>query len=242
MKLQSSWICKAGGRKVNEDSCVQAEKEDKFCFVIADGLGGHRGGEIASKTASEAFVDAFLARPSVNREVLQDYLEYARSKLQVTEENINKKGSLKTTLVTLLVNGRKAVWAHIGDSRLYLFREGELIFQTRDHSVPQRLADSGAISHSEIRFHEDRNRLIAAFNSTGFSACIFSDLLKVSGNEVFLLCSDGFWEYVLESEMERLLVCSEDLSAWLGKMEELILASADAGYDNYTALAVKIFN
>jgi len=238
MIFKAACISKTGGRSANEDFCSYAVAGDQACYLVADGLGGHRGGALASKTAGEAVLKAFRDKPAVSGVRLKEYIYYAREELQKAERTAESALSLKTTLVVLLVDRQKALWAHVGDSRLYLFKKGKLSFQTRDHSVPQRLAESGEISIEDIRFHEDRNRLIAAFTGEDDKACVYSEDYYLAANDAFLLCTDGFWEYVYEKEMERTLIDTKLPERWLESMESLLLKRIDSGSDNYSALAV----
>ncbi|UNC91458.1 PP2C family protein-serine/threonine phosphatase [Candidatus Contubernalis alkaliaceticus] len=240
MKFQTAFISKTGGRKVNEDYCSFMESEGFGCYFLADGLGGHKGGALAASIAGEKLLEAFAAAPGFSGAHLVNYLENARQAF-IAEKKRQGKFSMKTTLVVLLSDFKKVFWAHIGDSRLYYFQSGRLAFQTKDHSVPQRLASSGEISAEKIRYHEDRNRLTRAFDGDDLSRI---DFLKrpvdVSNGDSFLLCSDGFWEYVLEPEMEEDLLVSRSPEAWLSSMEKRLSKRAKANHDNYSALAVMV--
>ncbi|HSW36193.1 MAG TPA: protein phosphatase 2C domain-containing protein [Candidatus Limnocylindrales bacterium] len=245
MKLQSAFLSRAGGRKENEDYCACAEVNGHACYLVADGLGAHRGGAIASKTVGESVISAFKSMPGASKGHLEKYLQYARQELGKRETAERGIVSLKTTLVVLLSDCRSVIWAHIGDSRLYRFNidSGKLVFRTRDHSVPQRLADSGEIASDQIRFHEDRNRLTAAFQSEGKSSFEYNaDPKPLHRGDVFLLCSDGFWEYIFESEMENTLCNASTPESWLAAMEIRLLERAKSDHDNYSALAILVGN
>lgn len=243
MKLDIAVLSKPGGRKHNEDFTGFVEVGEYSCFVLADGLGGHRGGEIASKITVEAITRGFTASPGASNDKLKHLISEADHLLRNSKPEQIKGGVPKTTLVVLLTGPDYAYWAHIGDSRLYLFREGTLLLQTKDHSVPQHLADSGSIKVGDIRFHEDRNRLTAAFDGNSFNRVSYSDhqFLMAADNH-FLLCSDGFWEYVLEKEMEKELACATSSLQWLELMELILLKRVKDDHDNYSAIAVIVNN
>jgi serine/threonine protein phosphatase PrpC len=239
MKIDVSMLSNPGGRKVNEDYTDYNILDEFGCYIMADGLGGHRGGDIASKAVAKSIISSFNASPGFSTEKLQEYMRNAALALEQLRSAERKESSLKTTLVVLLTGEDKACWAHVGDSRLYLFRSGRLAFQTRDHSVPQHLADSGSITADEIRFHEDRNRLTASFDSSNFNKIRYSDKpVRLEEGDRFLLCSDGFWEYVIESEMEDSLAQSRTTQKWLEIMEGKVISKAEEGHDNYSALAL----
>lgn len=234
-----SIISSAGGRPVNEDYSASAEAGGLICYLIADGLGGHRGGALASKTAGEAVVEAFRNNPALTSEAAKAYLAHACDKLAIMEkQDTGLAGGLKTTIVLLLLGQDRALWAHLGDSRLYMIQSGKLILQTSDHSVPQKLADSGFIKPSQIRFHEDRNRLTAALSSRGSIPLKVGKLDILQPGDIFLLCSDGFWEYVLEEEMTDCLADEPSPEQWLQRMEAILLRKVQPGHDNYSAMAV----
>ncbi len=239
MKLSAAAVSRPGGRKLNEDYTGHLIIGDYGCYVLADGLGGHRGGEVASKTAVNTIIKAFQISPGASQDHLKSYIAEANSSLEKMKVGVGHSGTPKTTLVVFLTDSVYAYWAHVGDSRLYLFRAEKLSFQTKDHSVPQHLADSGIISQDRIRFHEDRNRLTSAFDGTSLDRVQYSQkpvLLKKG--DVFLLCSDGFWEYVLETEMEKDLKRSSSPETWITSLEKRLLRRVEKGHDNYSALAI----
>ncbi len=241
MKLDVDFLSKAGGRKYNEDYSGVAEVGGFGCFVLADGLGGHRGGEIASKVTVEAIINSFKESPGASTDKLNGLVGEADHLLNNSKSEQLKSGSPKTTLVVLLIGPNYACWAHIGDSRLYLFRNGTIYFQTKDHSVPQHLADSGRIKASDIRFHEDRNRLTAAFDGDSLNRVSYSDdRFSLATGDSFLLCSDGFWEYVFEKEMEKEISLAISAAEWLKAMELILLKRVKRDHDNYSAIAVII--
>ncbi len=241
MKLKTSLLTRPGGREKNEDYSTYFEHRGRACFLVADGLGGHQGGEVASKTVCESVLEAFRQGPGVSSGHLQRYLKQAGRALEATRNKTGLSDSLKTTLVALLVDKRSASWAHIGDSRLYYFQAGRLAYQTRDHSLPQRLVDIGEITSDQIRFHEDRNRLTSVFEGEDISRfSILQKAVPIAQGDAFLLCSDGFWDYVCESEMEFNLQRSRTPTGWIARLEEKLLERAEGRYDNYTALAVMV--
>ncbi len=237
--MKAANLSKAGGRKYNEDYCSFIEEAGFGCYVLADGLGGHRGGAMASKITVEAILGHFKASPGNSRDHLKGYLEKARLCFLAEQEKDRSLLNMKATLVVVLTDFRELYWGHIGDSRLYCFHDGKIIMQTKDHSVPQHLAASGAISQDQVRFHEDRNRLTRAFDGGDLSRFEIADKpLMLQGNEAMLLCSDGFWEFVLEAEMEEDLKTVKTPAQWLDQMEKRLLARVESGNDNYSALAL----
>lgn len=222
-----------GGRECNEDSVRMIEQDGAVCALVADGLGGHGSGDAASRAAAETVVEAW--RGETDEEALRALVRRANERVLSLQGPLC---SMKTTLVLLAVRENTAVWAHVGDSRLYLFHEGKLEFQTLDHSVAQMNVLLGEITPGEIRFHEDRSRVLRALGQ--------KDELKIDtgrrelgpGRSAFLLCSDGFWEYVLEEEMERDLRAASDPEDWLRRMRARLSERVNGENDNNTAAAV----
>ena len=160
-------ISKPGGREDNEDCCNFFQKGERLCAVVADGLGGHRGGEIASRLAVDAILQSFKDSPELSSTALIHHLEKARDDIVNYTKEERSLASMKTTVVAMIVDRESAMWAHVGDSRLYHFHKGRIIYETRDHSVPQAMADAGDIIRDQIREHEDRNRLLRAIGKAG---------------------------------------------------------------------------
>lgn len=129
-------------------------------------------------------------------------------------------------------------WAYVGDSRLYHFTDGRLTFQTRDHSASQIAVLMGQITPEQIRFHEDRSRIFRALGQEGSLNVDAQSGLLSPGNHAFLLCTDGFWEYVYESEMENTLARAASATDWLKKMRAVLAARIPGDNDNNTAAAI----
>ncbi len=223
-----------GGRPYNEDS-VDYKKidEEHLCVVLADGLGGHGGGEIASGEAVKLILDGWngTATPASLCELAQA----AHRKILSLQTPVCK---MKTTVVILTIEKGRVQWAHAGDSRLYHFVDGKLVFQTRDHSSSQIAVLMGQIKQEEIRFHEDRSNIFRALGQeSNFSADAEEQELS-PGQHAFLLCTDGFWEYVYENEMEKELQVSESPQDWINRMKFHLEKRVNGDNDNNTAAAV----
>lgn len=241
MKYKAALISNKGGRANNEDYAGYYQHKGLGCYVVADGLGGHYGGDLAAKAACVSVLDAFKKQPGITAEFLASYLESAGRALEALKNELEQDNAAKTTLVILLAGNNSATWAHVGDSRLYHLKAGRIAYQTRDHSIPQRLVEVGELRPDQIRFHDDRNRLLRVFDSADTSCFTLHDQnARVDKKDAFLLCSDGFWDYVYEAEMEKDYIKSASPRAWLSRMERRLLVRAEKKHDNYTALAVMV--
>lgn len=134
----------------------------------------------------------------------------------------------------------RALWAHVGDTRLYHFWNGKLVGQTLDHSVSQLAVDMGLITGDQIRFHEDRSRLLRALGSDSPEPEPGGPVLLAKGFHAFLLGTDGFWEYVTEPEMEETLAVSSDPRQWLSRMKLILQRKGPGDRDNASAAAIFI--
>ena len=224
-----------GERKVNEDSLGVVITNDTRAFLVCDGLGGHGHGDEASSFVVENMKLCLQKHMSV-----EDSIMYSQRALLQKQEEEGKEASMKTTLTCLTLKDGSAQFAHVGDSRIYLFEKGKYRQRTQDHSVPQMLVSSGAIREKDIRHHEDRSRLLRVMG-TEWSEPKYQIVsgITLTGKSSFLLCSDGFWELIEEKEMSALLKKSATPGEWLRRMEEIILANGKGtNMDNYTAIAV----
>jgi len=247
MQFIFATISEKHGRATNQDFLGYRLVEGVGCWVLADGLGGHRGGEVAARIAVEAVITSFIANPEVSATALKQHIAAAQAALLSRQQAEPALAAMRTTLVVLLATPQAAGWAHVGDSRLYYFRNGRLNFQTRDHSVPQSLANAGEIDPEEIRFHEDRNRLLRAVGEEGqANPTVEIGKWGIQSGDAFLLCTDGFWEQVTETAMEVDLGKVTSPENWLKMMQSRlmrqILDQASPSRDNYSAIALFIEN
>lgn len=237
--FDSASLTEAGGRKHNQDAFGTEMLPKAACWVLADGLGGHAGGEAASRMAVDTILQLFRQDCRLSAEWIQQCFDAAQSAIIDRAESDFSLSDMRTTLVVLVSDGKKAIWGHVGDSRLYYFKHGVIRHQTKDHSVPQMLVDAGKIKFEEIRGHEDQNRLTRALGKEGTARpSILQEAVDLESGDAFLLCSDGVWGYVMEAEMEQDQQDASDASAWVEKIKARVRERATGAYDNYTAVAV----
>lgn len=242
LRVQTAYLSFVGGRRRNEDALLFCDTADSCCWVVSDGAGGHGRGDLASRTVVEAVITEFRAHPEVSSERVDALIQVAQT--AVLEARQSSGQDMYATCVVLLIDRqtRRAVWGHVGDSRLYLFREGRLCYQTRDHSLVQNMIDAGYGSPEMIRTHPNRNMLTSAIGNDGVLETTVSDqLLSLIEGDIFLLCSDGWWEYITERQMAQMLA-DEGFQCrnWLDAMAATVAYEAGSGGDNYTALSVAI--
>ena len=231
--LRTASYTDVGGRPENEDSTRQARMgEDRLCVAVADGLGGHGGGALASAAAADTICREW--RGDASPESLKRLIQMGHEAVTAIQ---TPQCAMKSTVVALEIDGGRAAWAHVGDSRLYHFTDGKLVFQTKDHSASQIAVYMGEITVDQIRFHEDRNRVLRALGQDEVPVVEAKEVELPPGKHAFLLCSDGFWEYVLENEMAADLTAAADPLDWLARMRSRLIARVPADNDNNTAAA-----
>lgn len=240
--LAHASVSAAGGRPDNQDRCGDGPTgAGGRAFVVADGLGGHAAGELAAEWAVAALLQSLGEGPALGPGSLARAFDAAGSAIRAGERARPEALGCRTTAVVLAVEAGRALWGHIGDSRLYHLRAGRVVFQTRDHSVPQALVDAGALAPEAVRQHPDRNRLLRSLAGEDLAeAAVPAASLALEPGDAFLLCTDGFWELVPEPAMETALAEASDPADWLRRMERGLLAAARGAFDNYTATAVVV--
>lgn len=228
-----------GGRAENQDRCGDAATPAGRAFVVADGLGGHAGGAVAAAACVEASLDALKSPGMLSRDRLDAAFEAAQHAVQDAPRRDPAVEGCRTTAVVLEIARGRAIWGHLGDTRLYLFRSGAIAHQTLDHSMPQALVQTGAIRPEEIRRHPERNRLLKSLGGDGEAIPTLEDEpIAVAAGDAFLLCTDGFWELVTEEEMLAALAGVAGPAEWLDRMEAGLVRVASGAHDNYSATAV----
>ena len=230
--LNFAFYSDVGGRSNNEDSYIAKKIDNNYLFIVADGLGGHDGGELASRAVVDSIEEYILKHKEFN---IATAVEFANRVVINMQTATNSK--MKSTVVIAYVTPRKTYFAHVGDTRVYAFKGNSIISQSIDHSVPQLAVSTGEITPDGIRSHTNRNVLTRAL---GASKNVKVDVTELDNSEYdsLLLCSDGFWEYVLENDMISTKRASHSAEKWLCKMRAIQLENSPSNCDNNTAIAV----
>jgi serine/threonine protein phosphatase PrpC len=244
LELSSAEFTHIGGRQSNQDAQANAQQDGLACFVISDGAGGHAGGEIASGVVVKAVIDSFLLELSFGVRALQFYVEHAIAQVAKGKVADHQLKDMSATVAAVLIDteNRCALWAHLGDTRIYLFRDRRVYRATRDHSLVQQFVDAGYCATEALRTHPQRNVLYAAVGTEGDTRPeVTQQTIALHDGDAFLLCTDGFWEWVTESEMEQSLAAASSVDDWLRKMRAMVEEKgghSPKSRDNYTAQAL----
>lgn len=233
MDLRAYAYTNRGGRTHNEDS-LRASPEQGI-FVLADGLGGHSRGEVASALAVDTLFTGMAQAEGLDEAGLLKLFQDANDAILRQQAQPGQE-EMRTTAAALKLTDGAAVWAHIGDSRLYRFSKGELAGVTADHSVTYRKFLGGEISYMDVYHDDDRGRLLRVL---GKEPCRpEAGQGSVSPGDAFLLCSDGFWEYVYTEEIQADLCRARTPEEWAESMLLRHIRRTPPGSDNCSLITV----
>lgn len=231
-----------GSRKVNQDRIAYTFSRDTLLLVVADGMGGHAGGEIAAQIAVRLFIERFQqeAKPILKNPLkfLQDTMLRAHAALGSYANQFSMLETPRTTCVCCIVQAGHAYWGHVGDSRLYLFRQGGLIGATKDHSKVQYLVDQGIIGADEVVSHPDRNKIFSCLGGLVDPVIDLSRRTPLRNGDVIFMCTDGLWSVFDQREVATWLTSTPILTTAPKMMREGEKRGGSDG-DNLSAIVVR---
>jgi PPM family protein phosphatase len=232
---------KKGGRKSNQDRMGYCFTRDSLLMIVADGMGGHLQGDMAAQIAVQTIGSEFQAQATPSLKSPPRFLEAALldAHQQISQYRTANRlsESPRTTVVVCIVQNGVAHWAHVGDSRLYWIRGGEIIAQTRDHSKIQSMIQQGLASPAEIDTHPDRNKLFNCLGSPELPQVELSRKMLLKPGDTMLLCTDGLWSAIDDGMIQRAFADATVMRA----VPDLISAALTKGgsdADNVTAIAM----
>jgi PPM family protein phosphatase len=242
MRFSIAQESRRGGREYNEDRLGYWRSGEAALFAVADGLGGHAHGELAAQLAIDELGAAFAAQ---ERRKLADPAVFLATAIHGAHAAILREAqaralrdSPRTCIVACLVQDGHAHWAHVGDCRLYVVRQGRILARTRDHSVVQRLVDEGRMREEAIAFHPERNRLLQCLGGGQAPRLDPAGILRLAKNDVVLLCSDGFWGPLTQRQLVQALLMP-DLAQAVPQLASLAEARGGPQCDNVTVVALR---
>jgi serine/threonine protein phosphatase PrpC len=240
MKFSLVQDSRLGTREINEDRVGHWSTSGSLLMVVADGLGGHLHGEIAAQIAVDLLGKAFQneARPKIEK--ARDFLPRNMSAIHgaIIQEAAmrNLRDVPRTVLVACVVQDGVAHWAHIGDSRLYLFRKGRIHARTRDHTLVQQLVDQGRVREEAVLTHPERNRLLQCLGGLQ-PPQIDSASERLAKGDILLLCSDGFGGPLTQRQMLNALL-SRPVEQAVTELVALAESRAGEDCDNTSVVAI----
>jgi PPM family protein phosphatase len=244
LKVDYTEISLLGAREENQDRVTAAVAEHAALLVVVDGMGGHADGARAAEVTQRVLVESFWHTP----QPLFDPLGFLHITLGRAHEEVVRLGSHlpleqrpRATCAVCLVQQRSAWWAHIGDSRIYHLRDGGLVARTRDHSHVELLLREGLITVEQVQMHPMRNFVESCIGGDAILPDMsITQRLAVEPGDVFLVCTDGLWGALRDSEIsQRFETPGATLRDSLLALGELAVARAGVASDNTTAAALR---
>ena len=241
MKCTIAHDTRVGKRPYNQDRLGYWRTPEAVLLVLADGMGGHAHGEVAAELTMRHIAAAFRrdAKPRLANPDLFLFRAVGRSHGMLLREarQLGLADTPRTTVVACVVQEGHAYWSHIGDSRLYLLRKGQVHARTRDHTLVQQLVDEGRLQEDEVGMHPERNRLLQCLGGVQTPRVEPTAATRLERDDILLLCSDGFW-----GPLTRRQLLDGFAGAALGDAIPQLAARAEArggpGCDNVSVLAL----
>ena len=231
-----------GSRRINQDRIAFAERDNAVLMVLADGLGGHARGELASELLTQTIIQQFT---SIRQPLIEQPSAFLALTILHSHKMIKAMGEAhkppinpRTTCVVCLVQNGYAYWAHVGDSRLYLFRNGELVERTQDDTMIERMRQEGVLTEEEMLTHPDKSRLLKCVGGPKEPSISLGPETLLKSGDIILLCTDGLWEALPQETIIAYLHKGE-----LGDAVVDLLLAAEAARggtsDNISAIAFR---
>lgn len=238
MALEFYQLTLTGDREINQDFMAHIVNDSYALFVVADGLGGHHAGEKASRFFCQGllrFADTYGKQ--VQRSPVDTFSIWIAAAINEMKRlfAFDKSGNdAHTTCAILYMDEQRVLTAHCGDSRIYRMNPQQILWRTRDHSIPQQLVNEGKITEQEMALHPEQNQLTRSINILKAQEVEINLYPAMKKGETFMLCSDGFWEYVKQPEFLQLAQSASGKDE-LGKLAQLAIFRAHGKSDNVTA-------
>jgi serine/threonine protein phosphatase PrpC len=235
-----------GKRPYQQDRLAYWHTRDALFMVVADGMGGHAHGDVAAQITIDCVGSAFKneAKPKVADPDKFLFTAITRAHAMILHQtqkqglSQDQSNSPRTTVVACLVQGGYAFWSFVGDSRLYVIRDGRILTRTRDHTPVQMLIDAGRIREEAAATHPDRNKLLQCLGGPRPPRVEPTAQVRLSEDDVVLLCSDGFWGPLTQRQLLMGLV-GKDLKQALPELQTLAESRAGPRCDNLSVLAIR---
>lgn len=241
MHIEVASRSEVGQRSHNEDDLRHGTSGAQVYAIVSDGAGGHSNGAMASDIVVRT-ATVLLQRATVfNAAVLEAAIEESNEVLNMGQQGLTSHQRMHATVVALWVDAEvgEALWAHVGDSRLYRVRQGRAEQLTVDDSVVQHMVNAGYIKPEEAKHHPRKNQLLAAMGSEETPHVhVTKQPERILDGDVFLLCSDGWWDQLELEDLERTLFRAASPQQWLDEMAAIVAQCRIPNQDNYTAVAV----
>lgn len=242
MKFTIYQNSRQGPRPYNQDRLAYSYSKDALLIVVADGMGGHRHGEVAAQLAVKSLTDGFqnLAVPTLRNpaKFLEEHILQVHDAIDSLTLGNDLIDSPRTTVVAAILQDNKLYAAHVGDSRLYHFRNGQLIFRTEDHSIVQMLYRKGQLRFEDMATHPDLHKIYNCLGGEKMPDITLSGPRDLIDGDVVFVCSDGVWTAVNDHDIGKLLHAGGILDSVPKLLNIAESVSGDHG-DNMSAIGLQ---
>lgn len=245
MNLKALCISDLGrSRETNEDSCAYIKlKDDVYLLIVADGMGGHSAGEVASKIAVNSITDFFRSNFDYDKKLddIKKLVEESilKANMDIYQNSIinSKYSGMGTTVTLALIYKDIMIVGHVGDSRAYLYKRGQLEKVTSDHSLVAELVKNGTITEIEALHHPQKNIITRALG-VDENIKIDIEVQKIEEGNKILLCTDGLSNMIYDDEIEERLKNYKDIEEAAHDMVDT--ANNRGGFDNITVVIAEV--
>ncbi|MDP2101974.1 MAG: protein phosphatase 2C domain-containing protein [Methylotenera sp.] len=231
-----------GPRPYNQDRLAYSYSKDALLLVVADGMGGHRHGEVAAQLAVATMTEAFqrLAVPTLTSpaKFLTDHIQQIHDMIDQLTQEREMMEAPRTTIVAAIVQRGMLYCAHVGDSRLYHFRGNHLLYRTEDHSVVQSLYNKGIINKDDMSTHPYRHKVYSCLGGDVPPKIDLADRQELAEGDTVLLCTDGVWGAVADDLIKQILGGASISDNVTRLLNQAALVSQEQG-DNMSAIGLQ---
>ncbi|MCB5191033.1 protein phosphatase 2C domain-containing protein [Methylobacillus arboreus] len=243
MKFTIHQSSRSGGRPANQDRVAYSYSRNALLLVLADGMGGHHHGEVAAQLAVKMLTGAFQQAASPELPDVVDFLQAEIMKLHDAIHQLTANRGLeetpKTTLVVGILQQDKLYCAHVGDSRLYHFRNGKRLFRTEDHSIVQLMLKQGKLDAKAVTHHPDRHKIYNCLGSELPPSIEISPPRPLQPGDQVLLCSDGLWAQLSDERMLDILNTGLGVAHSVPSLLDAAERLGGPSMDNLSAIGVQ---
>ena len=243
MRFETAEISLLGDREENQDRAAIRTADGHVFLVVADGMGGHAGGALAAEVAVKSLCASFTGQwPQGDWQAfLRGALEAAHDAVVEVGEKEGINSRPRATCAVCLVSDGRAAWAHVGDSRIYLAREGAVVTRTRDHTPIEGLLQDGLISEEEVAGHPMRHYVEYCLGGIAERPLItISGPEPLTPGDLVLVCSDGLWSGVNDRDIGTGPDAETALADWLTRIASRAVRVGTPHSDNTTAVALRV--
>jgi PPM family protein phosphatase len=243
LHFETAEISLIGDREENQDRAAVQRENGDVLLVVADGMGGHAGGALAAEVAVDSLCRSFAAVDAAagSRDWLRDAVASAHDAVVAIGERRGIPSRPRATLAVCMVRHGQANWAHVGDSRVYLVRDGAVVTRTRDHTPLEGLLQDGLISEEEIMGHPMRHYVEYCLGGAAERPVItVSESVALAEGDLLVVCSDGLWSGLDNGDIAAGPEPGGGLQGWLERLAHRAVQACLPYSDNTTAVALRV--